>query len=213
MVYDMIEIGDTMNLDKYWDEVHLKYNSSYDGWLNDYLNLFHKKDVIVELGCGRAYDSRYLLELGFKNITVCDFSKEVLSIIHKEVPNLKTLQFDMKDGLPFKDNSINILIADLSIHYFDSSTTKFLTDEIYRVLKRNGIFLARVNSTNDTFYLPNTEEIEENFFYNGNVYKRFFNEESIKSFFHKFEFYHMEEKNVGKYDVPKVLWEFCVIKK
>ncbi len=209
----MIEIGDKMNLDRYWDSVHLKYDSTYDGWLDNYLSLFHKQDLIVELGCGRAYDSRYLLEKGFSNITVCDFSKKVIDIVQKEVPSLKTLSFDMKDGLPFKNDSISILIADLSIHYFDQKTTNYLVDEIYRVLKKNGKFIARVNSTNDSLYIPNSEEIEKNFFYNGNVYKRFFDEESIKKFFSKFTFYHIEEKNVGKYEKPKVLWEFCVIKK
>lgn len=209
----MIEIGDKMNLDRYWDSVHLKYNSTYDGWLDNYLSLFHKQDSIVELGCGRAYDSRYLLEKGFSNITVCDFSKEVIAIVQNEVPNLNTLSFDMKDGLPFKNDSISILIADLSIHYFDQKTTNYLVDEIYRVLKKNGKFIARVNSTNDSLYIPNSEEIEKNFFYNGNVYKRFFDEKSIKKFFSKFTFYHIEEKNVGKYEKPKVLWEFCVIKK
>ena len=24
-------------LDKYWDEIHLKYNSTYDEWLNKYV--------------------------------------------------------------------------------------------------------------------------------------------------------------------------------
>lgn len=202
-----------MSLDTYWDKVHLQYDSTYDGWLNHYLDLFHKKDKIVELGCGRAYDSRYLLEKGFTDITVCDFSKEVLEIVKKEVPSLKTLDFDMKDGIPFQDNSINVIIADLSIHYFDTNTTTFLTNEIYRVLKKNGIFIARVNSINDKLYIPNTAQLEENFFYNGEIYKRFFSEDSIKSFFHKFSFYTIEEKNVGKYEKPKVLWEFCVIKK
>ena len=202
-----------MSLDTYWDKVHLQYDSTYDGWLDHYLGLLHKEDKIGELGCGRAYDSRYLLEKGFTDITVCDFSKEVLEIIKKEVPNLKTLNFDMKDEIPFQDNSINVIIADLSIHYFDTNTTIFLANEIYRVLKKNGIFIARVNSTNDKLYIPNTNQLEENYFYNGEIYKRFFSEDSIKSFFNKFSFYSIEEKDAGKYEKPKVLWEFCVIKK
>ena len=86
-------------------------------------------------------------------------------------------------------------------------------EEIYRVLKKDGKFIARVNSTNDSLYIPKTDEIEKNFFYNGNVYKRFFDKDSIKQFFKSFQFYSIEEKNVGKYEKPKVLWEFCVIKK
>ena len=96
------------------------------------------------------------------------------------MPNLKTLNFDMKDEIPFQDNSINVIIADLSIHYFDTNTTIFLANEIYRVLKKNGIFIARVNSTNDKLYIPNTNQLEENYFYNGEIYKRFFSEDSIK---------------------------------
>lgn len=209
----MIKIGDRMNLDKYWDKIHLQYDSTYDGWLDAYLDLFHEKDKIVELGCGRAYDSRHLLKKGFLDITVCDFSKEVLEIVKKEVPSLATLDFDMRDGLPFENKSIDILIADLSIHYFDTKTTIFLANEIYRVLKPNGRLIARVNSTNDKLYIPKAKQIEENFFYDGNVYKRFFNKESIQSFFQQFYFYQLEEKDVGKYDKPKVIWEFCVIKK
>ncbi len=87
----MIKIGDKMTLDQYWDSIHLQYDSAYDGWLDRYLSLFHKQDVIVELGSGRAYDSRYLLEKGFSNITACDFSKEVIAIIQKEVPCINTL--------------------------------------------------------------------------------------------------------------------------
>lgn len=201
-----------MDLDKYWDKIHLQYDSNYDGWLDNYLDLFAKEDKIVELGCGRAYDSRYLLTQEFTNITVCDFSKEVISIIENEEPRLKTLVFDMKDGLPFDKNSVAVIIADLSIHYFDWKTTKFLIKELERVLKNNGIILARVNSTHDSLYIPKTEEIEKNFFYNGEVYKRFFDEDSIHTLFKNFSFYHIEEKNVGKYEKPKVIWEFCAIK-
>ena len=37
-------------LDKYWDQIHVKYNSSYDGWLNKYVHLFSKNSRIIELG-------------------------------------------------------------------------------------------------------------------------------------------------------------------
>ena len=62
--------------------------------------------------------------------------------------------FDMSDGLPFNDNSKNIIIADLSLHYFDSSKTKYIFNEIHRVLKKNGYLIARVNSSNDTLHIP-----------------------------------------------------------
>lgn len=137
------------SLDKYWDNIHKEYISTYDGCFNKYINLLHKDDNIVELGCGRAYTSKYLIDNGFKNIIACDFSKEVLNIVNNENPNIKTMLFDMSDGLPFNDNSKNIIIADLCLHYFDLSKTKYIFSEIYRVLKENGYLVARVNSFND----------------------------------------------------------------
>ena len=69
--------------------------------------------------------------------------------MNNENPNIKAMLFDMSDGLPFNDNSKNIIIADLCLHYFDLSKTKYIFSEIYRVLKENGYLIARVNSFND----------------------------------------------------------------
>ena len=144
----------------------------------------------------------------------CDFSEEVLKIVNKENPFLKTLLFDMSNGLPFENNSINIIIADLSLHYFDLSTTTFIFDEIYRVLKVGGYLIARVNSVNDELHIPdNSQEIEKNFFYDGNIYKRFFEKQDFEALLTKFEIHNLEQKNMSRYEKPKILWEFCIKKK
>ena len=125
-------------LNKYWDNIHKNYTSCYDGWLDKYIDLLKNDDVIVELGCGRAYASNYLMEQGFRDITACDFSEEALKVVREENKNLKTMNFDMSRGLPFNDNSIDIIIADLSLHYFNNKTTQYIINEIYRVLKNDG---------------------------------------------------------------------------
>lgn len=198
-------------LNKYWNEIHLKYTSNYDRWLNKYINLFKKEHFIIELGCGRAYCSKYLLNNGFKNIIACDFSEEVLKIVNKEVPNLKTMLFDMSKGLPFKDNSVNIIIADLSLHYFDLATTKLIFKDIHRILKKDGYLIARVNSTNDSKHIPeNSKEIEENFYFDGRIYKRFFKKEDFEVLFTNFEVCKLEQQNMNRYEETKILWEFCI---
>ena len=201
------------NLDKYWDKIHLKYNSTYDGWLNKYINLINKNDVIIELGCGRAYCSNYLFKNKFKDITACDFSNKALEIVNKENPNLKTMMFDMSLGLPFKDSSINVVIADLCLHYFNNTTTNYIIDEIYRVLKPNGYLIARVNSANDKLHIPiDAKELEKNLFYDGQIYKKFFNQTDLNTLFKKFKICYMQEKNMSRYEKPKILWEFCLKK-
>lgn len=200
-------------LDKYWDKIHLKYTSTYDEWLNKYINLFKKDNFIIELGCGRAYCSNFPLRNGFHNIIACDFSNEVLNIVNTENPNLKTMLFDMSTGLPFKDSSINIIIADLSLHYFSSATTKYIFNEIHRVLKDNGYLIGRVNSANDKFHIPNNaQELEKNFYYDGNIYKKFFERKDFDSLFKNFKICNIEEKYMDRYEKPKILWEFCIEK-
>lgn len=201
------------SLDKYWDNIHKEYTSTYDGWFNKYINLLHKDDNIVELGCGRAYTSNYLIDNGFKNIIACDFSKEVLKIVNNENPNINTMLFDMSDGLPFDDNSKNIIIADLCLHYFDLSKTKYIFSEIHRVLKENGYLIARVNSFNDIQMPLKSKEIEKHYYYDGKIYKRFFDKKDLEELFENFKICSLEEKKMDRYEHPKILWEFCVRKK
>lgn len=200
-------------LNLYWDNIHKNYTSCYDGWLDKYLDLLNKEDVIVELGCGRAYNSKFLITQGFNNITACDFSKEAIGAVNKECKELKTMDFDMSRGLPFEDNSIDIIIADLSLHYFNDKTTKYLVNEIYRVIKNGGYVIGRVNALEEIEKLnENSKKIEENFYYEEPIYKRFFDKESLEKYFNKFEIYRMEEEKMERYEKPKVLLEFCMMK-
>lgn len=200
-------------IDEYWDRIHLQYNSTYDEWLNKYVPLFNKDSRVIELGCGRAYCSKYLLENGFKNIVACDISKEVLKIVNNVTPELKTLLFDMSKGLPFDNGSIDVIIADLSLHYFNSTTTDFIFDEIYRVLSDNGLLIARVNATNDMLHIPeNSKEIEKNFYYDGEIYKKFFDCDDFIRLFNGFNILSLEQKNMSRYEKTKMLWEFCIKK-
>lgn len=198
------------NLDKYWDDIHLKYTSTYDGWLNKYVHLFSKDDSFVELGCGKTYCSKYLLENQFVDVIACDFSEEVLKIVNKEIPNLRTMNFDMSEKLPFENDSVNVIIADLSLHYFDLAKTKYIFSEIYRVLKKGGYLIARVNSANDKLHIPtNCNEIEKNFFYDGNIYKKFFEMDDFNVLSKNFKVCNLEEMRMDRYEKTKILWEFC----
>ena len=201
------------NLDKYWDKIHLKYTSTYDNWFNKYIHLLNKSDKIIELGCGRAYTSLYLLNNGFSDVTACDFSTEVINILNTEHKELNTSVFDISEKLPFKDDEINVIIADLCLHYFDSKKTKEILNEIYRVLKSGGYLIGRVNSANDKYHIPlNAKVLEKNFYYDGEIYKKFFEEDDFKELFENFKILSLEEKHMDRYEKPKTLWEFCVKK-
>lgn len=200
------------NFNLYWDDIHKRYNSTYDDWLNKYTKLFRKDFKFVELGCGRAYCSNYLISEGFSDVIATDFSSEVLKMVQKENKDLQTMLFDMTGGLPFGDNSVDVVIADLCLHYFDSEMTKYIIKEISRVLKKDGYLLVRVNSTKEVQKKNNLEKIEHNFYFEGNIYKRYFDEEDCYYYFKDFKVYYLQESAMDRYDNPKVLWELCLRK-
>ena len=200
------------NFNLYWDDIHRKYNSTYDDWLNKYTKLFRKDFKFVELGCGRAYCSNYLISEGFSDVIATDFSSEVLKMVQEENKDLQTMLFDMTGGLPFGDNSVDVVIADLCLHYFDNEMTKYIIKEISRVLKKDGYLLVRVNSTKEVQKKNNLEKIEHNFYFEGNIYKRYFDEEDCYYYFKDFKVYYLQESAIDRYDNPKVLWELCLRK-
>lgn len=157
----------------------------YDNWLDEYNELLteNKNSEILDLGCGIGADTLYLTERGFKVLS-CDFSNEALKSIRKNIPNSRTQYLDLLEKFPFEDESFSIVIADLSLHYFDNETTTHIMNEIKRVLKKGGVLLARVASINDfNFGAGVGEELEKNFYFEGDYTKRFFDQEAVDKYF------------------------------
>ncbi|WP_315674922.1 class I SAM-dependent methyltransferase [Clostridium sp. 19966] len=199
---------------QFWNDVYEKKNEkkpSYDLWLEDYKEVLNKCSVpVIDLGCGTGGDTLYLTERGHK-VIACDQSQEALNIINSFIPQVKTIQMDISKPLPFEDESAEVIIADLSLHYFNHETTQNIVKEIKRVLKNKGYLLGRVNSINDfNFGAGSGEEIERNFYLTQDGNKRFFSEEDIKNYFQNFSIEVCEEKSVLKYGKEKRAFEFVV---
>lgn len=95
----------------------------YDGWLKDYETEIEKCSTpIVDLGCGLGNNLSYLTQKG-KEVLACDYSDIAIETIQKDFPNVKTKLFDMTQKFPIEDNFTEIVIADLSIHYFTKEVT------------------------------------------------------------------------------------------
>lgn len=202
---------------KFWNNIYksiIVKKPSYDLWLNRYTNILEKckDEEIIDLGAGIGADTLYLSEKGYKVIS-CDYSEEALKILKESIPEAKTVQMDISKILPFENESICIIIADLSLHYFDDETTKNIVKEIRRVLKSNGCLIGRVNSIDDfNFGAGCGREIEKNFYFTEAGYKRFFTEEDIHFYFSDFKVEVCEENSVLKYGNEKKAIEFMVTK-
>lgn len=157
----------------------------YDDWLDDYKDILeeNKDTEILDLGCGIGADTLYLIERGYKVLS-CDFSNEALKSVRENIPNSKTKYLDLLEPFPLPNESYSLIIADLSLHYFDNEATTQIMEEIRRVLTHNGILLARVASVHDfNFGAGEGEKLEKNFYFEGDYTKRFFDQEDIDKYF------------------------------
>ena len=139
--------------DKTWDGSQRDLSRNIietDDWLVDFDQIISSCDTpILDLGCGSGNDTLYLIQKG-KRVISCDQSANAIENIRKNFPEIYDAKcFDMLDGLPFEDNSFQVVIADLCLHYFREKDTFALLDEIRRILTDKGYLIFRVNSIND----------------------------------------------------------------
>jgi len=203
------------NGSKKWDDIYRKRqyaNQENDCWLEKHtIFLEQSKDIpVLDLGCGNGHNSIYLIDKGYQ-VIACDFSKEAIKVIKERIPEANTWLFDLRNGLPFKNHSAKVIIADLSLHYFNWKKTKEIRDEIFRVLDKNGFLLCRVNSTNDIHYGAGIGDmIEENYYRLGNCYKRFFDEKQLKELFKNTSILFLKETKILRFTKGKMAWEVVV---
>lgn len=190
----------------------------FDAWLDDYATDLekHKDDLILDLGCGIGADTQYLIKKGFKVLST-DYSEEALKSIKENIPGSQTKYVDMNNPLPFEDNTFYVIIADISLHYFDESTTISLMNEIKRILKVGGFLLARVSSINDVYYGAGSgKQIQERFYDHGSYAQRYLNESDVDRFFGLIGKYTFKEvamtRKEAYYSHPKMLYQIKVEK-
>jgi len=186
---------------------------SYCSWLDQYSVLINNTDdYIIDLGCGTESKIKYLLERG-KKVLACDYADLAINLAKErfkdsvESGKLILKQFDMTYPFQIDENYTDLIIADLSLHYFNKSTTIDILKEIKRVLKPNGNLLFRVNSVKDESYNPNLDKkIEHNFYFAKGYEKRFFDMEDIRYFFQDFKIEDVQEETIIRYGKSKVLF-------
>lgn len=192
-----------------WDKIHNSYSSQ--DWINkpsifaeSVVPLFPRVGKILEIGGGLGQDSKYFSELGY-TVLLTDISEDALikaKESFKPDSSIETKVLDISKPLPFDNDSFDVVYSHLSIHYFNTETTKSIFKEVRRVLRTGGIFAILLNSTTDPEY--NTgDKIEENYFNIDSLPKRFFDEKSILEFAKDFEAVLVDNKGESYKDQKK----------
>lgn len=202
----------------YWENYYRNNNQEaiiYDNWLDVYIEKINKtQNPILDLGCGSGNDTLYLIKYG-KQVIPCDQSPNAINGIIEKFPEVTEAHcFNMLDGLPFKSESFDVIVADLCLHYFLKEDTKRIVSEIERVLRPCGCLLFRVNSIHDINHgAGQGQEMEPHLYLTSDGrYKRFFDEKDIRYFFGNFEIEDICEETMVRYRLEKKLYKGCARK-
>ncbi|MFC1975275.1 class I SAM-dependent methyltransferase [Chloroflexota bacterium] len=141
-------------------------------------------------------------------------AREGLRVARETAKQAEMVEMDIRQGLPFSEESFQVIVANLSLHYFRWGRTQMVLREVRRRLKAGGHLLARVNSTNDNQYgAASGQLVERNCRIVNGVLKRYFDEEDIGELFRDgWDVRGLEEQMVHRYGRPKVLWEIVAQK-
>ena len=182
---------------------------SDDPWLDRWLRLIASKAgrlPILELGCGSGRDTQVLAGAGHRVVGV-DLSASAVKEAAARVPSCEFHCQDIR--APFPVQATNVVLASLSLHYFPWPETVALVGRIRDALRPSGVLLCRLNSTEDhNFGASGHPEIEPNYYLVNGKPKRFFDRAAIEKLFaNGWSMLHLRHEFVGRYSLPKALWE------
>ena len=126
----------------------------HDPWLDRWLPLLHERCPgahVLEIGCGNGEDSVKIRAAGFM-LTAFDLDAQAAAATQARVPQATILCRDTRAPLPCSPHSLDAVVAGLSLHYFDWLTTETIMERIRTALRPQGLFLCRLNSTDDLHF-------------------------------------------------------------
>lgn len=95
----------------------------------------------LDLGCNRGFISRHIILDSVEKLVMCDTSSTCLSnaATPEEGVVVERLVAD-EENLLFEDNSFDLVISNLSLHWVNDLPGTFL--KIMQILKNDGVFMA-----------------------------------------------------------------------
>lgn len=200
-----------------WNERYQKLfqkGLTYPGepWLGDCLDLVPQGGPrrALDVGCGTGFNTKYLVEQGYE-VTAIDFSGKALERCRREIPEARFACVDFREGFQFTNDHFELIVADLSLHYFSWEITVRVFEDIANRLVSGGLFAGRFNSKGDTNYGADSNEPvpgESNLLIVDGIEKRFFTrgcfDELVKP---PMVAVSVVEKTTARFGPRKVFWE------
>lgn len=158
---------------------------------------------VLELGCGSGIDSQQLVNMA-ADLVASDLKLPVF-----DDPRITSLALDLRQPFRLSEQSFDLVVASLCLHYFDWPTTQAVVTQIHRVLKPKGSVIVRVNSRQDVhFGAEGFPQLEPGLYQVRGRSKRFFTEQDLHNLFARhWQISHVSHHCIDRYDKPKYLWQ------
>ena len=178
------------------------------------LKLFQNQNIskIIELGAGLGSDTIYFAKY-LIHVVALDYSQSGLEAINQKAKtnslsnSITTNFFDVRKKLPFEDNSVEACYSHmLYCMALTTSELENLNNEIYRVLKPNGINIYTVRHTKDGDYKNGIHRGEDLYEKDGFIV-HFFSEQKVKSLLKGFKNISIDLFEEGSF--PRKLFFVC----
>jgi SAM-dependent methyltransferase len=132
-----------------YDQIAKKYYNYKKGLypkdcLEEFLSYLNPHSSILDLGCGPGQASKVFSETGH-SVTCLDFSKGMLNMARREIPNARFLLWDMRElENILYPKSFDGIWACSSLLHMHKEEIPSVFNQVHDVLRDNGIFYVSV---------------------------------------------------------------------
>lgn len=140
-----------------------EYIKSEVGWrvADRVFDIKRSFDNVLDLGCQRGYVSKHLDTHAVKKVHMFEMSENLLNAadLPKEGVLYEKKVFDEEDDLPFKDNSLDLVVSSLNLHWVNNLPKLF--KETMRCLKPDCAFIGAMFAGDTLFELRVSLQLAE----------------------------------------------------
>jgi SAM-dependent methyltransferase len=128
---------------EYWDKRHLEGDTPWNikmpsPPISAYIDQINDKKISILIpGAGHAHDAAYLIERGFKDITVCDISEVAIQKMKSQMNIGSKINYQNVDFFAL-EGTFDLILEQTFFCAIDPSLRKKYVDKMYTLLKPEG---------------------------------------------------------------------------